>query len=88
MAKYDIPDFTIKEVTPEEHRESLKLDLEQFGLKHTIKFRCDEIAEEVHLLNLSYNAKSYIFERLNDIIEIAELAGDTDGKYDGMERHM
>ena len=80
MKEYNIPDFTIKEVTPEEQKELLRSELKQFGLKHTIKFRCDEIAEEVHLLNLSYNAKSYIFERLNDIIEIAELAGDMDGK--------
>ena len=80
MTEYNIPEFTIKEVTPEEQRELLQSELKQFGLKHTIKFRCDEIAEEMNLLNLSYATKSFIFERLNDILEIAELAGDTDGK--------
>lgn len=80
MTEYNIPEFTIKEITPEEYKKELQDELTQYGLVQTLKFRCDEIAEEINLLNLSYAAKSYIFERLNDIIEIAELAGDVDGK--------
>lgn len=80
MTEYNIPEFTIKEITPEEYKKELQDELTQYGLVQTLKFRCDEIAEEINLLNLSYAAKSFIFERLNDIIEIAELAGDTDGK--------
>lgn len=78
MIEYNIPEFTIKEITPEEYKKELQDELTKYGLVQTLKFRCDEIAEEINLLNLSYATKSFIFERLNEIIEISELVGDAD----------
>ena len=80
MTEYNIPEFTIKEITPEEYKKGLQDELTKYGLVQTLKFRCDEIAEEINLLNLSYTTKSFIFECLNEIMEISELVDDIDGK--------
>ena len=65
------PEFTIKVISPEEHYQELKKELEG-GLFEAIATRCDNIYEECSGMN--YCSKSYISEQLVDILDFVRMS--------------
>lgn len=64
-------DFTIKEISPEEYRESLKKEIATDGLYEAVKRRCDAIDEACKYMR--YVQHRYIQEQLAEILELVEL---------------
>lgn len=64
-------EFTIKEISPEEHKAQLRAEIATDGLYEAVKKRCDEIDEECKYMR--YVQHRYIQEQLCEIMELVEL---------------
>lgn len=65
------PEYTIKEITPEEHEAELRQELGGSGLFKAVSDRCDNINDECNVLG--YMTKGYIQEQLIDILDLIRL---------------
>lgn len=63
-------EFTIRKISPEEYRESLKKEIATDGLHEAVKKRCDAIDEECKYMR--YVQHRYIQEQLAEILELVE----------------
>jgi len=75
MKNEETSEFTIKVVSPEEHYQELKKELEG-GLFEAIAKRCDNIYEECRGMN--YCSKGYISEQLVDILDFVRMSEEAD----------
>lgn len=66
----ETPEFTIKEITPEEHAASLRKELEG-GLFEAIVKRCDKINDECH--GMPYASHGYVQEQLMEILDLVRM---------------
>ena len=69
-------EFMIKEISPEEYKESLKAELATDGLYEAVKRRCDIINEECQ--PMSYTQHGFIQEQLSEIMELVEAKEETE----------
>ena len=65
------PDFTIKEITLEEHFARLRKELKD-GLYKAVEARCDDIHSEC-LGMLRYASLGYVQEKLIDILDLVRM---------------
>lgn len=65
-----IPEFTIREITPEEHESRLRKELEG-GLFNAVKARCDNIHDEC--CGMTYAALGYVQEQLCEILDLVKM---------------
>lgn len=66
-----VTEFTIKEITPEEHAASLRKELEG-GLYKAIETRCDLIDEECY--GMVYASHGYVREQLIEILDLVRMS--------------
>ena len=64
-------EFTIREISPEEYKKSLKAELATDGLYEAVKRRCDIIDEECKFMR--YVQHRFIQEQLTEILELVEI---------------
>ena len=64
-------EFTLREVSPAEYRNSLRREIEENGLYKAIEKRCDEINGECR--DMGYVQHRTIQELLSEILELIEL---------------
>ena len=69
--KIEVPEFTIKEITPEEQTASLRKELES-GLFEAIVKRCDKINDEC--CGMTYAAHGYVQEQLIEILDLVRMS--------------
>lgn len=69
-------EFTIKEISPEEYKGSLRAEIAKDGLYEAVKRRCDIINEECKFMR--YVQHRYIQEQLCDIMDLVEVKGETE----------
>lgn len=65
------PEFTIKEITPEEHAASLREELED-GLYKAVEARCDNINDEC--CGMTYASHGYVQEQLVEILDLVRMS--------------
>ena len=73
------PEYTIKEITPEEHAARLRKELEG-GLFNAVSARCDLINEECH--GMPYASLGYVQEQLVEILDLVRMSEENE-KDDG-----
>lgn len=74
-----IPEFTIREITPEEYAASLRKELEG-GLYQAVKTRCDLINDEC--CGMTYASQGYVQEQLVKILDLVRMSEENE-KDDG-----
>ena len=74
-----IPEFTIREITPEEYQAGLRKEVEG-GLYKAVEARCELINEEC--CSMPYASYGYVQEQLVEILDLVRMSEESE-KDDG-----